>query len=89
MNTPVDFQREVGADNTHAQAKLLGTLGCIYGSFILVLVLIPNPLSGAWASSPARQCCWARAWDCSCMLGICPAGALRREKQYRRAPRSD
>jgi Na+/proline symporter len=46
MNTPVDFQREVGADNTHAQAKLLGTLGCVYGSFILVLVLIPNPLSG-------------------------------------------
>lgn len=51
MNTPVDFEREIGAehDNSHQQAKTLGTLALIYGCGILLLVLIPNPLSGRLA----------------------------------------
>jgi hypothetical protein len=46
MNTPVDFEREVGGDNTAAQARIIGIMACIYGGFVLLLTLIPNPLSG-------------------------------------------
>lgn len=42
METPVDFEKEVGADNTAAQAGLLGRIACLYGAFILALLLIPN-----------------------------------------------
>ena len=51
MNTPVDFEREIGAenDNSQQQAKTLGTLALVYGGGILLLVLIPNPLSGRLA----------------------------------------
>ena len=46
MNTPVDFEKEVGGDNTAAQARLIGLMATIYGSFVLLLTLIPNPLAG-------------------------------------------
>ena len=46
MNTPVDFEQEVGGDNTASQARLIGIVASIYGSFVLLLTLIPNPLSG-------------------------------------------
>jgi len=46
METPVDFEREVGGDNTSAQARILGTIACIYGGFITCLLLIPNPWLG-------------------------------------------
>ena len=45
METPVNFELEVGNDNTPAQAGLLGRIACIYGMFIVLLVLIPNPLA--------------------------------------------
>ncbi len=46
METPVDFEREVGNDNTPRQARLLGGLACGYGAFIALLLFIPNPPSG-------------------------------------------
>ena len=42
MRTPVDFEREVGNDNTADQARVIGKLACAYGLFIVLLVLIPN-----------------------------------------------
>ncbi len=49
MNTPVDFAREVGHDNTAAQASMIGRVSVAYGAAILLLVLIPNPWSGRFA----------------------------------------
>lgn len=46
MKTPVDFEREVGNDNSERQAAMLGKAALIYGGAILLLVLIPNPWSG-------------------------------------------
>lgn len=46
MNTPVDFEKEVGSDNSKHQARTLGGLSLVYGIFILTLVLIPNPMVG-------------------------------------------
>ena len=40
--TPVDFDKEVGHDNTAAQAGLIGWLSFVYGIFVLLIVLIPN-----------------------------------------------
>ncbi len=40
--TPVDFEKEVGHDNTAAQAGLIGSLSFAYGIFVLLIVLIPN-----------------------------------------------
>ncbi|HVU15434.1 MAG TPA: hypothetical protein VHD32_00805 [Candidatus Didemnitutus sp.] len=45
METPVDFDKEVGGDNTAEQAGLLGRVALIYGAFIVLLVLIPNTLT--------------------------------------------
>jgi hypothetical protein len=42
MRTPVDFEAEVGNDNTADQARVLGRLAFAYGVFIVLLVLIPN-----------------------------------------------
>jgi Na+/proline symporter len=44
METPVDFDKEVGGDNSAQQAGLLGRIALIYGAFIVLLVLIPNTL---------------------------------------------
>ena len=51
MKTPVDFNKELGAenDNSSQQAKTLGTLAVIYGVFIFLLIFVPNPLAGRLA----------------------------------------
>jgi solute:Na+ symporter, SSS family len=49
MKTPVDFQKEIGEDNDAQQCELLGLLCLIYGGFVALLVLIPNPLGGRMA----------------------------------------
>lgn len=48
MRTPVDFAREIGADaeNDAQQYRTLGLMCLIYGAFVFLLVLIPNPLTG-------------------------------------------
>ena len=45
MKTPVNFETEVGGDNTAQQAGLLGRIAWMYGAFIVLLVLIPNSLA--------------------------------------------
>jgi SSS family transporter len=50
MRTPVDFEKEersVGSDNL--QAQIMGRLCLIYGGFITLLVVIPNPWNKRWA----------------------------------------
>ncbi len=49
ITTPVDFETEVGDDNTAQQARLMGILALIYGGFIGLAVLIPNPMEGRLA----------------------------------------
>jgi SSS family transporter len=44
LSTPV--VAEVGKTQDGLQGKLLGTLAMIYGTFILLLCLIPNPIGG-------------------------------------------
>ena len=46
MQTPVDFEKEVGSDNSQHQARTLGGLSIAYGLFIFTLVFIPNPMIG-------------------------------------------
>jgi SSS family solute:Na+ symporter len=49
MQTPVDFKKEVGADADAQQYRTLGRLCLIYGSFVFLLVLIPNSLGGRFS----------------------------------------
>ncbi len=49
METPVDFESEVGGDNTAQQARLMGILAMVYGGFIGLAILVPNPMSGRLA----------------------------------------
>jgi Na+/proline symporter len=49
MHTPVDFEKEEGAGNDTVQASIMGKLCLIYGGFMLLLMLIPNPLVGRLA----------------------------------------
>jgi Na+/proline symporter len=46
MNTPVDFEKEVGGDNTDLQAKLIGWLSIAYGGTVFLLLAVPNPMAG-------------------------------------------
>ena len=48
MTTPVDTDEEHGPtyDSDARQYNVLGTLCLIYGGFVLLLVLVPNPLTG-------------------------------------------
>ncbi len=51
LNTPVDFAREegAGAANDSRQSTVIGWLCVVYGTFVTLLVLIPNPISGRLA----------------------------------------
>jgi len=49
MNTPIDFETEVGAGKDSMQSKTLGVLCLIYGGFVLLMVLVPNDLTGRLA----------------------------------------
>ncbi len=46
MKTPVDFKKEVGAGTDRSQLKVIGTVACLAGGLICLLLLIPNPLEG-------------------------------------------
>ncbi len=46
MQTPVDFQKEEGEGNDAQQYRTLGLLSLTYGTFISLLVLIPNSPRG-------------------------------------------
>lgn len=49
LDTPVDFEVEVGNDNTAQQARIMGTLSLVYGGFVMLGVFIPNPMPGRLA----------------------------------------
>lgn len=49
MRTPVDFEKEVGNDNSAVQARLIGRLAVAYAVFIALLLFIPNPAHGRMA----------------------------------------
>lgn len=51
MNTPVDFNREEGAEsaNDQRQQSAVGWLSLAYAGFVLLLALIPNSLGGRLA----------------------------------------
>ncbi len=46
MHTPVDFAKEIGQETDSNQASALSRLRTVYGAFISLLVLIPNPMIG-------------------------------------------
>ena len=46
MRTPIDFEREIGAESDSRQAAVLGMLCLYYGGVITLLALIPTPLIG-------------------------------------------
>jgi Na+/proline symporter len=48
MQTPVNFEAEEGAGNDAQQYRTLGLMSLIYGAFICLLVLIPNPPGQRW-----------------------------------------
>jgi SSS family solute:Na+ symporter len=51
VDTPIDFIGEEGAAaaNDARQSAAVGWLSLTYGSFVLLLALIPNPLTGRLA----------------------------------------
>lgn len=46
MHTPVDFAKEVGKPNDPGQLKLVGYVSLSIGLFMLLLLLVPNPIAG-------------------------------------------
>ncbi len=46
MDTAVDFEKEIGGDNTEQQARIVGYLCLLYGLAISSILLVPNPFSG-------------------------------------------
>ncbi|MEM7457198.1 MAG: transporter [Planctomycetota bacterium] len=46
MNTPIDFDKEVGESKDEVQSNTLGILCLIYGGFVGLMALAPNALSG-------------------------------------------
>ena len=46
MRTPVDFKKEIGEEKDNLQARTLGRMCFVYGGFIALLALIPNPITG-------------------------------------------
>ncbi len=51
LRTPVNFDREEGAHNANddRQSQAIGWLCLAYGSFVMLLAVIPNPLTGRLA----------------------------------------
>lgn len=73
MKRPVDFEKEIGEESDNRQASALSRLCLVYGVFILLLVLIPNPLIG-------------RACIAFCGLSLVGVGWLLRASARRSAP---
>jgi Na+/proline symporter len=49
MDTPIDFEKEIGEGKDSVQSKTLGILCLIYGGFVLLMALVPNPFTGRLA----------------------------------------
>jgi Na+/proline symporter len=48
MDTPVDFDREIGGANDETQAVLLGRSVAVMGGLMFGFLLVPNPAAGRW-----------------------------------------
>lgn len=46
MHTPIDFSREHGKSADHSQLLIMGRLCFVYGVFVALLAVIPNPMAG-------------------------------------------
>jgi Na+/proline symporter len=46
MKTPIDFENEIGAGNDMSQLIIIGRFGAAISAFVLLMLLIPNPLEG-------------------------------------------
>ena len=46
MKTPIDFEKEIGEAKDSVQSKTLGVLCLIYGGFVTLMALVPNPILG-------------------------------------------
>jgi Na+/proline symporter len=80
MNTPVDFDKEEGTGNDAQQYRTLGILCLIYGGFLLLLVLIPNPPVG-------RLGIFACAASISAVGGLLSWNARKLRRRKEDAPR--
>ena len=49
IKTPIDFEKEVGEAKDAVQSNTLGILCLIYGGFVTLMALVPNPISGRLA----------------------------------------
>ena len=56
LYTPVDFAKEEGIGSDNMQARIMGTLCMLYGGFILMLLIIPNPPGGRIAIAFCGVC---------------------------------
>lgn len=45
MHTPVDFEKEIGADEDYMQYKVIGWTSVVIGTLMLLLLLLPNSIS--------------------------------------------
>ena len=46
MRTPIDFEKEVGEAKDSVQSKTLAILCFVYGGFVSLMAMVPNPPSG-------------------------------------------
>lgn len=46
LNRPIDFAQEIGNENDAGQKKIVGRLCLVYGIFISLFAVIPNPVLG-------------------------------------------
>lgn len=44
MQTPIDFEKEVGESNDHVQLRMVGVSALIMGSMVMLLLLVPNSM---------------------------------------------
>lgn len=77
LHTPVDFEKEEGAGSDNQQAKTMGLLAMIYGTFILLLMLIPN--------DPLKRLCFTFCGLVMTTIGL----ALYRAGTRRHTPSTD
>jgi SSS family transporter len=62
MNRPVDFKKEIGEEKDNIQALTLGRMCFVYGGFVALLALIPNPFAG--------RLCFMFCATCIILVGV-------------------
>ena len=76
MNTPVNFQEEMGKDKDNLQLRTLGILCLVYGGFIVLMGAIPNDFTG--------RLCFAFCGGTLCLIGT----LLYRSSRSKKTPSS-